>query len=359
VSSLPCPHCDAPTRTSGKKKKHVKACERCGREPVVLGRYRIQSVLGRSNTGVVYEAVRENSSERVAVKVLPLARTDWDGWELFEQSTRVLMGLSHPALPRVHEFELSETGRLVLVRELFEDSLDGRLRKAHLHMMPSEVEEVLSSLLDLLGYLERMVPPVVHRNIQPTTIMFRKRDSWAPVLVDFEIVAPPPGDDMAEVTVGTPAYAAPEQLAGEAFSASDRYSLGRVLLFIAMHRDPGPTTDAESAELADTALGRLPASVREVARRLLDPEPRDRFDDAGAAAEALVRGIEKEKKERSPEPRPEPAPPPALGVVVERTLRLHVEGSRGHRRHHRGRPRAGLAIRRPGARAEGRELRQG
>lgn len=86
---LPCPHCDAPCRVSGKRGKHVQRCDACGREPVVLGDYRVTRVLGRSSTGVVYEATIERTSERVAVKVLPLARTDWDGWESFERSTRV------------------------------------------------------------------------------------------------------------------------------------------------------------------------------------------------------------------------------------------------------------------------------
>lgn len=214
------------------------------------------------------------------------------------------MGLEHPALPRVLAFEPSEAGRLVLVRELFDDSLDGRLRVADRHMPPGDVEALLGALLDLLGYLERMVPPVVHRNIQPSTIMFRKPNSWDPVLVDFEIVAPPPGDTEPDTGVGNPAYAAPEQLAGGAVPASDRYALGRVMTFVAMHRDPSP-----DEAFAGSALELLPTSVHDVVRRLLDPKPDRRFDDAHAAAAALAEAVEKAREKVAGDALVKPEPP--------------------------------------------------
>jgi serine/threonine protein kinase len=223
---LPCPSCDAPVEAAG------AACPACGRPLVVGERYRIRELLGRGDRATVYGATREPDGARVAVKILvPRAASDWLAWDLFERSTRVLQGLSHPALPTVHAFTRAEPARLVLVREIFDGgTLAERIGGADRRLTQAQLRHLLERLLELLAYLQGLVPPVVHRDIKPANVMFRTAADWDPVLVDFDTVAAAPGRGSGLTIVATPGYTAPEQLAGDAGPASDLYSLGATML---------------------------------------------------------------------------------------------------------------------------------
>jgi serine/threonine protein kinase len=234
----------------------------------------------------VYEAVREPEGERVAVKVLvPRTRSDWLAWELFEHSSRVLQSLSHPGLPRTHGFERGEAARLVLVREVFDGgTLFERIRHQDCRLTAVQIRHLLEALLELLAYLQALVPPVVHRDIKPSNIMFRTPGDWEPVLVDFDTIAPPPGLGSGLTIVGTPGYAAPEQLATAACAASDVYGLGATMLFVVTHLDADRLPRDGFRFAVDPPLRPL-GHVGTVLRRMIEPDLARRYP---SAAEALA-----------------------------------------------------------------------
>jgi serine/threonine protein kinase len=234
----------------------------------------------------VYEAVREPDGARVAVKVLvPRSRGDWLAWELFERSTRVLQGLRHPALPRVHAFARGEAARLVLVREVFDGAtLFERIRRQDRRLTPAQVRRLLERLLELLAYLQALVPPVVHRDVKPSNIMFRTAADWDAVLVDFDTVAPPKGLGSGLTIVGTPGYAAPEQFAATACPASDVYGLGATMLFVVTHLDADDLPrDGGRFDVADHLRG-LSQGTAAIIRRMVEPGLEHRY---ACAADAL------------------------------------------------------------------------
>ena len=283
MPSFPCPTCAA---TVDFDDAAPDACPECGRALVVCGAYRIRALLGRGGMATVYEAVHEPDGARVAVKVLvPRSRGDWLAWELFERSTRVLQGLSHPALPKVHTFERGEAARLVLVREVFDGfTLFERIRRQDCRLTAAQIRRLLEELLELLAYLQALVPPVVHRDIKPSNIMFRTAGDWDPVLVDFDTIAPPKGLGSGLTIVGTPGYAAPEQFAATACPASDVYGLGATMLFVVTHLDADDLPrDGGRFDVAERlrALGEGTAAV---IRRMVEPDLGDRY---ASAADAL------------------------------------------------------------------------
>jgi serine/threonine protein kinase len=324
VPALPCPTCDANVELEGAT---PDACPDCGRSLVVCGEYRIRALLGRGGMATVYEAVRQPGGERVAVKVLvPRSRGDWLAWELFERSTRVLQGLSHPALPTVHAFERGEAARLVLVREVFDGgTLFERIRRDDRRLTPAQVRHLLERLLELLVYLQALVPPVVHRDVKPSNIMFRTPGDWEPVLVDFDTVAPPKGLGSGLTIVGTPGYAAPEQFAATACPASDVYGLGATMLFVVTHLDADDLPrDGGRFDVADRLRG-LSEGTAAIIRRMVEPDLERRY---AAAADALydLRATEP----GADEPLAEPALPPHPGCPDPReheipTLLLRVD----------------------------------
>jgi hypothetical protein len=235
--------------------------------------YRLCALLGRGGMATVYEAVREPDGARVAVK------------ELFERSTRLLRGLSHPALPVVHAFARGQPARLVLVREIFDGgTLFERIRRQDRRLTPEQVRRLLGALLELLAYLQGLVPPVVHRDIKPSNIMFRTAADWAPVLVDFDTVAPPPGLGSGLTIVGTPGYAAPEQFSGTASPASDVYGLGATMLFVATHRDADDLPRKRGCFDVAAHLRGLGDATAAVIQRMVEPDLERRY---ACAADAL------------------------------------------------------------------------
>jgi serine/threonine protein kinase len=250
--------------------------------------------------GTVYEARRASDQQRAALKVLSLGQgADWKGRELFARSAQVLQGLQHPALPEVYAYEERDDGLLCLVREALDGGTLHERVKQGARLSPEQFETLAVELLTLLDYLHGLVPPVFHRDIKPQNLMFRARDSWAPVLVDFDTVAAPGRPQGGLTIVGTPGYTAPEQFSGIVSPASDLYSLGMTLLYVATHADPDDLPRDESGRLVlGERLHNLPPRVRRVLVGLTEPERSQRY---ATATEAL-----RELRAKSPEPSPRP-----------------------------------------------------
>jgi TPR repeat protein len=317
MSPFPCLRCDAPI--SAGEAEQAGACTVCGQSLVVCERYRVTGLLGRGGVGAVYAARRISDGQEVAVKVVRAGgEQDWTAWSLFERSCQVLRGLHHTRLPAVYDFG-RDARSLLLVRERFDGgTLEERIRRDQ-RLEPAAFRALVESLLELLGYLEGLVPPVVHRDIKPANIMFRSDESWDPVLVDFDSVAAPEGARSGVTIVGTPGYAAPEQFSGDASPASDLYSLGATILFVATHVDADQLPRQRGRFDVAKQIAYLPESLRRVLLRLVEPNPDDRYPDAAAALRDL-----KARQAAAPAPRsikPPPAPPPGPQLwSLRRTL---------------------------------------
>jgi len=284
--ALPCPRCEG---TLGPEEG---MCGQCGASRIVCERFRLTKVLGHGGMGRIYEALEEPGGERVVVKMLSLgSTTDWRLRELFERSTHVLMGLSHPLLPKVHAFEQDDQGRFLLVRDVYDGgTIEERIGKNDRRLSSAEVTAMLEALLDLLVYLQERVPPVIHRDIKPSNVMFRTEGDDAPVLVDFDSVAAPEGRRSGLTIVGTPGYTAPEQFAGDASPSTDVYSLGATMLFVVTHLG----ADAIPRHAGQFDLGNrlafLDEPTRRVVTRMVDIDRSKRYATAAEALEDLRRG---------------------------------------------------------------------
>jgi hypothetical protein len=204
--------------------------------PRVIGRYRIQRVIGRGMMGVVYEAFDPDLDRTVALKSIQLTFTTAPGQqEQFDQrflaEARAAAGLSHPAVVVVHDVGRDpETGRpFIAFEHLRGRPLDDVVREEG----PLEWRralQVAAQVARALHVAHRR--GIVHRDIKPANIMLL--DGGQPKIMDFGIAKLP----ALELTstgqfMGTPAYVSPEQLAGSPLDGrSDLFSLGAVLYFM-------------------------------------------------------------------------------------------------------------------------------
>ena len=130
------------------------------------------------------------------------------------------------------------------------------------------VRDVLSALRELHG------SEVVHRDFKPANIIIRKNGK--PVILDLGLACQPGLSDVAGLKkIGTPKYAAPEQLKGKFSCASDIYSVGKIFL------------EMYTGEIDDSQVNSIPMPYRDFVKKCLNDNPNERYANAEEALDAL------------------------------------------------------------------------
>ncbi len=268
---------------------------------VVHGVYRIVRPLGKGGMGAVYlvEDLGAFGRRRVIKEMLQyFDLTDPQAVQKaqrrFEAEGRVLARLRHPGIPDITAY-FSEGGRNYIVMEYVEgenlltglthEDAQGNL----VHGKPYPVKDVLRwgiQLCNVLTYLARQKPPVVHHDIKPANIIIDKNTGEAR-LVDFGtakarlVVQPGGGVGVQKSSIyGTEGYAAPEMYNAESSPRSDVYSLAATLYHLLTDDDP------RDHPFTFSKLDTLDPALRAVLQNALHDDPQLR-PDAGAFRRAL------------------------------------------------------------------------
>ena len=250
------------------------------------GRYRIERALGHGGMATVYLAHDEELGRLVAVKVLPqhLALDD-DFRARFVREARLAGRLSHPNIVRVYDAGEAE-GRPFIVMEYVPGT-----SLAEVGRLPvGRVVDV--GVQACTGLQHAHDAGLVHRDVKPANLLVR--EDGVLKIADFGIAraAESTRQTQAGTLLGTAAYLAPEQIAGEdATPASDVYALGAVLYELLTGRPPyafsslgelaAKQSDGLIAPVADVA----PSVPREVEAAVMHALARDAGFRPGSAAE--------------------------------------------------------------------------
>jgi len=248
-----------------------------------LGAYVIESRLGSGGMGEVFRAVDTRLGRNVAIKLCS-ARVG----ERFEREARALSALNHP-----HVCTLFDVGSNYLVMELIDgETLAARIERGALSV--DEAARVGAEIAEALA--EAHHAHIVHRDLKPQNVMLTRHGVK---VLDFGIAKLVTEDALTRTgtIIGTAAYLAPEQLAGEdATPRSDLYALG-VLLHEAITRRR-PSAGKASARMASRlprndapvargVAGARAAALEAVVSSLLELDPMRRPASAAVVAERL------------------------------------------------------------------------
>jgi serine/threonine-protein kinase len=259
---------------------------------VLDGRYRIIERAGRGGMGEVYRADDLKLAQPVALKFLPEA-VDRDAVRLSQLHAEVRMArqVSHPNVCRVYDVEGFEGHTFLAMEYVDGEDLASLLRRIGRFPQERAIELARQICAGLAAAHDR---GVVHRDLKPANIMLD--GSGRIRITDFGLA----GVAGETLRAGTPAYMAPEQLAGkEVTPRSDIYALGLVLYELFTGRravDAGNLADLiarrEHAALTPpTAIVRdLDPGIERVILRCLDTAPSRRPASALAVAAALPGG---------------------------------------------------------------------
>src|SRR5262249_34007754 len=259
------------------------------------------ALIGRGGMGEVYRARDTKLKRDVAIKILPdeFSR-DADRVSRFQREAEVLASLNHPNIAAIYDLQ-EANGSRYLVLELVEgETLEDRIARG-----PIPIEEALDIAKNICEALETAHEKgIIHRDLKPANIKlpdghvkildFGLAKAFAPNMAEMNLSNSPTlvSGSMPGVILGTAAYMSPEQAKGKNVDKrADVWAFGVVLYEMLTGRMlfSGETASETIAAVMmkepdwSALPAKTPARMRDLLRRCLIKEPRNRVRDIGDA----------------------------------------------------------------------------
>ena len=323
----------------------------------ILGTCRLEQIIGRGGSSVVYLAQQFRPQRQVAVKILlpnqpPGSQLHQQFLRRFEHEADIIARLEHEHIIQIFEYN-EQYGYAYLVMPYLSGGNLLKVLRLQGRLSLQQTVEYLTQAAAALDYAH--ANGVVHRDLKPGNFLLRPNGSL--VLSDFGIAHmmqhTNSGLDLTtpSLLLGTPEYMAPEMARGEEVDRyTDIYELG-IVLYQLLSGDLPFKGEApymillkhleERVPLLHPVYSDIPSSVDEVIQRATAKRREDRYSSAGQMAQALqlvLRASQQQVPSLAYEAsistavtyrRPEPQRiPPTLGVIhpspVERPIAAPV-----------------------------------
>jgi serine/threonine protein kinase len=270
----------------------------------VIAGYRLEELVGRGGMGVVFRATHIALERQGAVKLIaPELALNEEFRQRFQRESKLAASIDHPHVIPI--FDAGEDdGQLYVAMRYVEGTDLGAVIASEGGLAPARAVELIGQVAAALDAAHER--GLVHRDVKPANVLLESRPSGQHAyLTDFGLVKAM-GAASGVVTrtgqwLGTPDYAAPEQiLGGEVDPRTDVYALGCLLYHTVAGRPPyeGEVDAAKifahmsqaPPTLSDARPG-APAALDDVVRTALAKEPDERQRSAGQLAADAERAM--------------------------------------------------------------------
>ncbi len=259
--------------------------------------YRILEEIGAGGMGIVYLAEDEKLHRRVALKFVgKTIQDDPNARERLIREARAASRLNHPNIVAIHAIEETPEHIFIAMEYVEGESIRSLVKRGE--MTWQRALELAPQILSALAVAHEH--DIIHRDVKSDNIMLTPKGQLK--VLDFGLAR---GRDTSAYvsrvgsSAGTPAYMSPEQVQdGEVDHRSDLFSFGVVLYEMVTGRMPfkGEHESAvtysivnESPTAVNAHNKAAPPALQNVIAKLLEKDPRDRYQSAGDAIADLER----------------------------------------------------------------------
>lgn len=270
--------------------------------PLLDGRYRLVREIGRGGAGTVWKAELLPLGRWVAVKLLrPGVAANTNAVSRLMREALTVSKLGHEHIVQVNDVGTDEHGSPYIAMELLEGESLAQLVGRRGRLPWTEVAEIATQICDALSAAHAV--GIVHRDVKPANVIATRREGgrWHCKLLDFGLCTGGRDESIltaAGVLLGTPGYAAPEQLRGEAVdSRADLYGLACLMVELLTAR-AAYRGDSRQEMVRRQLAGRrcddldtlnLPPSAVALIDRGLSLSAHDRHDDPAEFAREIAK----------------------------------------------------------------------
>ncbi|MFK7769733.1 MAG: protein kinase [Mariniblastus sp.] len=263
----------------------------------IVGPYRLERWLGSGGMGNVWEAVEVKTGRRVALKRLSKSMvTDESYLKRFVREARLAAKISHPRVTFVYNTG-TDKGQPYIAMELMPGkTLADKVESEG----PLDIRTAVDRTLDMVdGLIAAHRQGMVHRDVKPGNCFLDTDDTVK--IGDFGLSKSLISNDVnltqTGTFMGTPSYAAPEQIrGGELDGRTDGYAVGATLYFLLTARTPfkGDAMSVTAQIMTDTAPStrkfnpKIPKELDNVISKCLQKDPVKRFQDLEDLKVALL-----------------------------------------------------------------------
>jgi predicted Ser/Thr protein kinase len=261
-------------------------------DPRQVGGYELVGRLGEGGQGVVFLAV-SSAGTRVALKFLP-ATSDSQVRNRFLKEVAAAQRVARFCTAQVLDAGIFER-RPFIVSEYVNGPSLIEVVEQHGPRGTSALERIAVATLTALGAVH--AAGMVHRDFKPANVLLGPD---GPVVIDFGVASVPGMTTTGfsgQVAVGTPAYMAPEQLAGSRVTAAaDMWSWAVSMTFAGTGKLPftGESLTAMAFAIlhGEPSVGGLPEPLGGLVRRCLSKDPAVRPSARDALSELVAAGAQ-------------------------------------------------------------------